>query len=140
MEKPSGAKSDKAMREMLYEAYELAYELSRAAHAASRDSENAVVPRSKLQRLLAIVPLIASYAFEKMSVVPLNVKAEKRRTQQMQNADPILCCLALAKILKHVDYTGRACNYTEQVGAILPVEVIWQARAALNANKEHQST
>lgn len=34
-------------------------------------------------------------------------------------------------LLDHVDYTRNACGLTELVGAVLPVDVIDQARSAL---------
>jgi hypothetical protein len=39
---------------------------------------------------------------------------------------------ALATVLDQVDYTQGACGLTESVGAVLPVEVIQQARRALD--------
>jgi len=42
---------------------------------------------------------------------------------------------ALAVILDAVDYTNGNCGPTEMVAAVLPVELISQARAALQATR-----
>jgi hypothetical protein len=41
---------------------------------------------------------------------------------------------ALLLVLDHVDYMHRACTITEAVGAVLPVNVIEIARAAIAAH------
>ncbi|MDR5790260.1 hypothetical protein P9281_27320 [Caballeronia sp. LP003] len=125
--------SDQRLRDDIYEMYELSVELGACLNTARSDPDTVSVPRSKLSRFVGLVPFIAGYA---MAVMPLTpTPATKRRAKQVENADPALCAVALAQMLKHVDYTSRKCTFTEQIGAVLPVEVIYQARAALNAYK-----
>lgn len=42
---------------------------------------------------------------------------------------------ALLLLLDQVDYTAGACRLTEQVGAVLPIEVIERCREAINDAK-----
>lgn len=45
---------------------------------------------------------------------------------------------ALLLVLDQVDYTVHACNVTDMVGAVLPLEVIDKARIALYETREVQ--
>lgn len=128
-------RAEQAARDQIYEAYELAVELGTALTTARDIDKMVVVSRSKLRRLISIVPMIAGYAMAAMPLTPMPIKANRARAKAIEHADPQLCCEALALILKHVDYTSRRCTFTEQIGAVLPVEVIHQARVALNAYK-----
>lgn len=46
------------------------------------------------------------------------------------------CREALLLVLDHVDFTNKACHFTEMVGAVLPKEVIAKAQEALLADPD----
>lgn len=127
-------KSEERLRDEIYEAYEVLMDLRNWLHHHPFDpGPDAVsVPRDKLYRLLGAIPLIAGYALGSMPLSPMPIKTTKRLAKTMANAYPQLCVAALALILKHVDYTSRRCTPTEQIGAILPADILFKARAALH--------
>ena len=46
---------------------------------------------------------------------------------------------ALQLVLDQVDYTAHACQFTDMVGAVLPLQVIKLARRALAENSDPMS-
>lgn len=51
------------------------------------------------------------------------------KKQEREHVDALIA--ALGAILDAADYTSGACRPTEMVGAVLPVELIGRARAAI---------
>jgi hypothetical protein len=130
-------KSDRLVRDHIYEVYEAIHELKALMNTNQPDLDVVQIPRNKLSRFLSVTAFAIGYAMAVMPLVPASTKPRgKRREKALQYADPKLCCEALTLMLDHVDYTSQRCTFTEQIGAVLPVEVIYQARVALNAYKQ----
>lgn len=87
-------------------------------------SPNAV--RTEYDRLKVQYDAMKQAAADKITK-PLHVEID-RLTAELADVRA-----ALLVVLDQVDYTANACGVTEMVGAVLPLEVIRQARAALKS-------
>ena len=68
------------------------------------------------------------HAYEQLSKLEAELAAANKRIENLW--------AALGVLLDSVDYTSGACKLNEAVGAVLPIEIIEKAKAALKASND----